>query len=110
MYTRLCAERLSHLARQFPAVLILGARQVGKTTLARQVFPGHTYLDLEAPTTRALFAEAPRFQLDARQSQGLVLNEAQRLPVLFDALRGAVDADRQRMGRFVVRKTQRRPT
>ena len=102
MYTRLCAERLSHLARQFPAVLILGARQVGKTTLARQVFPGHTYLDLEDPTTRALFAEDPRFQLDARQSQGLVLDEAQRLPVLFDALRGAVDADRQRMGRFVI--------
>jgi predicted AAA+ superfamily ATPase len=76
-------------------VLILGARQV---------FPGHTYLDLEDPTTRALFAEAPQFQLDASQSQGLVLDEAQRLPVLFDALRGAVDADRQRMrmGRFVI--------
>ena len=31
-----------------------------------------------------------------------MLDEAQRLPVLFDALRGAVDADRQRMGRFVI--------
>ena len=101
MYSRWCAERLSHLARQFPAVLILGARQV---------FPGHTYLDLEDPTTRALFAEDPRFQLDARQSQGLVLDEIQHLPVLFDALCGAVDADRHRMGRIVVRKTQRRPT
>jgi len=102
MYTRLASERLLHLARQFPAVLILGARQVGKTTLARQVFAQHAYLDLEDHTTNALFAEDPRFQLDARHRQGLVLDEAQRVPVLFDALRGAVDADRQHMGRFVI--------
>jgi predicted AAA+ superfamily ATPase len=103
MYDRLATSRLLHLARQFPAVLILGARQVGKTTLARQAFASHTYLDLEDPSTRALFAEDPRFQLDARQQgPGLVLDEAQRLPVLFEALRGAVDADRQRMGRFVI--------
>ena len=54
MYDRLATSRLLHLARQFPAVLILGARQVGKTTLARQAFASHTYLDLEDPSTRAL--------------------------------------------------------
>ena len=102
MYLRQSSIRLAQLARQFPAVLILGARQVGKTTLARQVFSDFTYLDLEDPATRALFAEDPRFQLDARQSKGLILDEAQRLPIVFDALRGAIDADRQRMGRFVI--------
>jgi len=102
MYLRLALDRLHALARQFPAVLILGARQVGKTTLARQAFASHTYLDLEDPATHALFAEDPRFQLDARRSRGLVLDEAQRLPALFDALRGAIDAERQQMGRFVI--------
>lgn len=102
MYQRLCIKRLQHLARQFPAVLILGARQVGKTTLAQQAFPGHRYLDLEDTATYRLFAEDPRFQLDARASQGLVLDEAQRLPALFDALRGAIDAQRSQMGRFVI--------
>lgn len=102
MFTRQCSERLAQLARLFPAVLILGARQVGKTTLARQAFPDFTYLDLEDPATWVLFSEGPRFQLDARQGTGLVLDEAQRLPALFDALRGAIDADRQRMGRFVI--------
>jgi len=102
MYTRLCHERLAHLARQFPAVLILGARQVGKTTLARQAFASYAYLDMEDMATYALFAEDSRFQLDARAGQGLILDEAQRLPALFDALRGAIDADRQRMGRFVI--------
>ncbi|MDP2367313.1 ATP-binding protein [Rhodoferax sp.] len=102
MYPRLCTARLRHLASQFPAVLILGARQVGKTTLARQTFSALTYLDLEDHATHTLFAEDPRFQLDARAGQGLILDEAQRLPPLFDALRGAIDADRQRMGRFVI--------
>jgi uncharacterized protein len=102
MYLRQSSVRLAQLARQFPAVLILGARQVGKTTLARQVFADFTYLDLEDPATRALFAEDPRFQLDARQGNGLILDEAQRVPTVFDALRGAIDADRQTMGRFVI--------
>ena len=102
MYHRLCTERLTHLAQQFPAVLILGARQVGKTTLAKRAFSTFTYLDLEDSATHALFAEDPRFQLDTRCDQGLILDEAQRLPALFDALRGAIDADRQRMGRFVI--------
>ena len=104
MYPRLFGPRLQHLAKQFPAVLILGARQVGKTTLARQTFANYAYLDLEDSVTYDLFAEDPRFQLDARSSlaEGLVLDEAQRLPALFDALRGAIDADRQRMGRFII--------
>ena len=102
MYSRLSAPRLQNLAQQFPAVIILGARQVGKTTLARQTFANYTYLDLEDPGTYDLFAEDPRFQLDARSSTGgLILDEAQRLPALFDALRGAIDAERQRMGRLL---------
>ena len=103
MYPRIASPRLQHLAKQFPAVLILGARQVGKTTLARQTFADYAYQDLEDPGTCGLFAEDPRFQLDTRaQSTGLILDEAQRLPALFDALRGAIDADRQRMGRFII--------
>lgn len=102
MYTRFCTERLQQLARQFPAVLILGARQVGKTTLARHAFSNFTYLDMEDPGTYNLFAEDARFQLDARSHGGLILDEAQRLPVLFNALRGKIDAERQQMGRFII--------
>lgn len=103
MYLRLSAQRLTKLVKQFPAVLILGPRQVGKTTLAKQTFPDFSYLDLEDSATYNLFAEDPRFQLDTRASElGLILDEAQRLPLLFDALRGAIDADRQRMGRFII--------
>ena len=102
MYARLATTRLRQLANQFPAVLILGARQVGKTTLARLTFPDLPYCDLEDPATQALFVEDPRFQLEARAKPGLVLDEAQQVPPLFAALRGAIDANRQSMGRFIV--------
>jgi predicted AAA+ superfamily ATPase len=49
MFQRLADARLRALWRQFPAVLILGARQVGKTTLAQMVFPELPYCDLEEP-------------------------------------------------------------
>jgi predicted AAA+ superfamily ATPase len=49
MWQRLAQARLENLFNQFPAVLILGARQVGKTTLAHQTFPDFPYCDLEEP-------------------------------------------------------------
>ncbi|MBI4755075.1 MAG: ATP-binding protein [Betaproteobacteria bacterium] len=102
MIPRLAADRLQVLASQFPAVLILGARQVGKTTLARATFPSHAYADLEAPRLRALFADDPAFQIRSRAGGGLILDEAQAVPDVFAALRGIIDDDRHRRGRFVL--------
>jgi hypothetical protein len=102
MWHRLARLRLRALWRQFPAVLILGARQVGKTTLARQTFPKLPYLDLEEPRLRELFAADPSFQLEARAQQGMILDEAQSVATLFQALRGAIDTDRSRAGRFLL--------
>jgi len=102
MWMRAAAPRLRALFKQFPAVLILGARQVGKTTLARQVFPRLPYLDLQDPRLREVFTADPRFQLDERARTGLILDEAQSVPALFPALRGAIDADRDRRGRFLL--------
>jgi len=55
MYVRIAAQRLHYLAEQFPAVLILGARQVGKTILARSAFAQFPYCDLEDPSLQPLF-------------------------------------------------------
>ena len=102
MYRRLSIDRLHALAARFPALLILGARQVGKTTLARQAFAGHAYVDLEDPRTREAWTEDPRFQLDSHAGRGLILDEAQAVPEIFAALRGAIDARRDVRGRFIV--------
>jgi predicted AAA+ superfamily ATPase len=102
MFERLAVARLRTAAQRFPVIAIVGARQVGKTTLARAAFPGHAYRDLEDPRTADRFRDDPRFALDESGETGLVLDEAQAIPALFPALRGAVDERRAMNGRFVL--------
>ncbi len=96
-------QRLRSLTRQFPVVGILGARQVGKTTLARQLVESHrgpvTYFDLESAEDLARIADP---MLALRPLTGLiVLDEVQRRPDLFTQLRVLVDEPRTRR-RFLV--------
>ena len=102
MFERLATPLLQAAAAKFPVITILGARQVGKTTLARAAFPRHAYLDLEDPRTAERFRDDARFALDQAGAAGLILDEAQAVPGLFPALRGAVDANRVANGRFVL--------
>jgi hypothetical protein len=102
MWDRLAEGPLRRLWRQFPAVLIVGARQVGKTTLARQVFPRLPYLDMEEPRTRERFRDDPTFQLQRLRPASLVLDEAQAVPELFPALRGLIDGRRNQAGQFLL--------
>ena len=84
-----------------PVVALLGARQVGKTTLARQFVAGREahYFDLESPATQALMQE-PATRLAPLKGL-VVLDEAQRLPQLFPLLR--VLADRRPLpARFLI--------
>ena len=104
MFPRSIITTLHAAAARFPVVVVLGARQVGKTTLARAAFKTHRYLDLEDPRTAERFRQDARFELDvgADADAGLILDEAQAVPSVFGALRGAVDAQRDRLGRFIV--------
>ena len=95
---RKLATALDARLRQFPAVALLGPRQVGKTTLARQVAEGSAgrlgkpglYLDLESPADQEKLADAPAY-LGAHREQLVVLDEIQRVPQLFPTLRGIID-------------------
>jgi len=102
MWTRLAIHRVSKLLEQFPAVLILGARQVGKTTLARLARPDFAYCDLEQPHVREAFTRQPAFEIEQAERGGLILDEAQFVPEVFAALRGIIDAKRRRNGRFLL--------
>jgi predicted AAA+ superfamily ATPase len=86
------------LAEQFPAVLILGPRQCGKTTLARHFLHG-TYFDLERPSDHQVFAGDVELAL-SRLDEPLILDEAQTVPQLFSVLRSIIDQKRDRTGRF----------
>jgi predicted AAA+ superfamily ATPase len=102
VWRRLATSRLQALAQGFPAVLVLGARQVGKTTLARTAFRTFPYVDLEEPRTRELFRDDPAFQIESRAKPSLILDEAQFVPEVFSALRGIIDSRRRTNSRFVL--------
>jgi predicted AAA+ superfamily ATPase len=86
----------------FPATGIIGPRQVGKTTLARQMAGSadFLYLDLESPTDRDKL-EDPIYFLSQFSERCVILDEIQFMPKLFGALRGIIDANR-RPGRFII--------
>jgi len=102
MWSRLATARLLQLWKQFPAVLLLGARQVGKTTVARETFPEIPYCDLEEPALRQLFTDQPTFQAESRARPSLILDEAQSVPDVFASLRGLIDKQRSKRGRFLL--------
>lgn len=85
----------------FPAVAILGARQVGKTTLAKALGKGWTYVDLERPEDLDRLSYDPAFFF-SQYPASLILDEAQEYPEIFKVLRGVIDADRKKTGRFIL--------
>ena len=90
---------LQQALRRAPVVALIGARQVGKTTLARKLADkthGTLYLDLERTSDRRRL-EDPEAFLQAQTGHLTVLDEVQRLPDLFTELRGIVD-DRRAAG------------
>jgi hypothetical protein len=90
----------------FPAVALLGPRQVGKTTLARALAESmdSVYLDLELPSDLAKLAE-PELYLAEHEDRLVIIDEIQRAPELFRVLRGLIDIGRRRgrrSGRFLL--------
>jgi len=85
----------------FPVVLIVGARQTGKTTLAKMCRPDWRYFDLEKGRDYHFITND--FDFFFREyPEHLIIDEAQECPQLFRELRGVIDADRQRKGRFIL--------
>jgi predicted AAA+ superfamily ATPase len=95
---RLCEGALRDRLTRHPAVALVGPRQAGKTTLARAL--GGRYFDLEQPGERTRLDV--QWESVATSPELVVLDEAQAWPELFPRLRGTIDADRHRYGRFLL--------
>ncbi|MDP2109714.1 MAG: ATP-binding protein [Thiobacillus sp.] len=90
----------------YPAVALLGARQVGKTTLARQIGDARSavYLDIERPSDRQKLTD-PQAYLSLHSQRLVILDEVQHMPELFPVLRSLIDEGRragQTTGRFLL--------
>jgi uncharacterized protein len=97
MFARLAQPLLTDLLAQFPAVVLLGPRQAGKTTLAfeaKSQHPNAYYLDLELPSAQRQLDDPEAF-LQAHRHQLVVLDEVQRQPELFAVLRSVIDQRRR---------------
>lgn len=95
---------LEELLAFFPAVGLLGPRQVGKTTLAKQIAANRdsnaVYLDLETARDRAKL-QAPHLFLNGYEDQLVILDEIHFMPELLPELRSIIDENR-RPGRFII--------
>jgi uncharacterized protein len=98
MFQRLGSNQVIQRLKESPAVGLVGPRQCGKTTLARGL--GGAYYDLEQESEQLrLDIEWPGVVAAGKLA---VFDEAQSWPDLFPRLRGAIDANRKRNGRFLL--------
>ncbi|SVB90421.1 uncharacterized protein METZ01_LOCUS243275 [marine metagenome] len=97
MIERLLSPLISSALGQFPAVALLGPRQVGKTTLAIELGEklDAQYLDLESDQD-LIKLEQPELYLADHLDKLVILDEVHRVPRLFPVLRGLIDRARRK--------------
>lgn len=104
MINRALTSYIETLLKEFPAVALLGPRQVGKTTLAQALLKKHKrktlYFDLESDADLEKLKDAA-FVFDQYPDHCIVIDEVQRMPALFARLRPVIDKNRK-PGRFIL--------
>jgi predicted AAA+ superfamily ATPase len=104
MIKREILPHLKKMLKQFPAIALLGPRQVGKTTLAKELGKWRggkvIYLDLEKQSDRRRLAD-PELFFESHRDKLIILDEIQTMPELFTALRPEID-EKRKAGRFLL--------
>lgn len=101
------AATLQQAMKQFPAVLVTGPRQAGKTTLLQQETEGDfAYVTFDDPVERAFAAEDPAGFLDRFTGQPTILDEIQYVPELLASLKLRIDKERRHHGRWLLTGSQ----
>ena len=98
--------RLSRSARTRPVVVLTGARQTGKTSTLRRLFPDHGFVTLDLPSEAEQAEREPQAFL-RRHPPPVIVDEVQYAPRLFRHLKVAVDASRGRHGQFLLTGSQK---
>lgn len=94
------------LSRAFPALILTGARQTGKTSLLRRLFPEYHYVSLDLRIVAEQAEESPESFL-RDYPPPVVIDEVQYAPGLFRHLKVAIDRERQQKGQFILTGSQK---
>ena len=97
-------DAIRMMSSKYPVLAVTGPRQSGKTTLLKSIFPDYEYVSLENPDNR-LFAETDTNGFLQKYGKYVIIDEAQRVPVLFSYLQTLVD-DSGLMGQFILSGSQ----
>jgi predicted AAA+ superfamily ATPase len=104
--TRSIEPRLRRSARTRPVLVLTGARQTGKTSTLRRLFPDYGFVSLDLPAEAAQAEQDPGSFL-LRHAPPVMIDEVQYAPGLFRHLKVAVDAHRSRNGQFLLTGSQK---
>ncbi|MFZ4099703.1 MAG: ATP-binding protein [Chlamydiia bacterium] len=102
---RQATKRLLQLAETFPAIVVTGPRQAGKSTLLRSALPGASVISLDDITVLAEVQADPVLAISLYPAP-LIIDEVQYLPLLFRVIKVAVDRERTHKGRFFLAGSQ----
>jgi predicted AAA+ superfamily ATPase len=103
--SRRIEHALSNALKSFPAVLITGPRQAGKSTLLMHKLKEYRYISFDDPILRKAAAEDPELFLTDNPGP-LIIDEIQYVPELFSHLKLRIDKNRQSYGQYVLTGSQ----
>ncbi|MBR4720066.1 MAG: ATP-binding protein [Lachnospiraceae bacterium] len=101
MINRDSYEAILRLAEQFPVVAVTGPRQSGKSTLVKAAFPDKKYVSFDSKNYRELAESSPEDFIKAFPN-GVIIDEAQKVPGIFDAVKLFVDQNIHNPGKFIL--------
>jgi len=101
---RTLSTHILEMSTKFPVIFLTGPRQSGKTTLVKEIFPQHTYVNLERPDIRSLIQADPLGFLN-NNHKGIIFDEAQYIPELFSYIQTKVD-ETNLPGQFILSGSQ----
>lgn len=105
---RAIEETAREASRSFPALVVTGPRQAGKTTLLRRLFPRASYVLLEDPDVQARARSDPRALIEELRLP-VLFDEIQNVPELFAYIRTRIDRNPREMGQWLFTGSQEAP-
>jgi predicted AAA+ superfamily ATPase len=100
------SNKIKTLSGQYPAIALIGARQTGKSSLLKRLFPTYSFVSLDLPS-HADLAETQPQEFIRQFPPPVVIDEVQYAPGLFRYLKAWIDENRHQYGQFILTGSQK---